>query len=403
MGVIAKYIKEKAKEKKKSPVEWMQNILSHSSDYLIATHTAKFTHPSISYRTSFYDTSQPIGAGYLSTADTSRSKDFLASSGSYIPLGVFLAKKFSMDDGQSSVSIFDLFRMDSVRLKEELSSVGIAYEEVKSRILSIPKAPIPTASSTFLKQVYFPVGNQTYHLLSILPPSSLLVSMKEKLLQDETKRIQSLKKDSDNFGQSYRDIQNLIGICFGGNKPHNISTLNQLEHSFYALPAIPPSLSDDYICIPKGTSFFYSLPRKEFYADFNALQKLFLQRQKAGNGMPNRSFLSYRDSRLYSIIDRILFYAGSLQSKPAGWSNISHLNDANRLWLDKRFVDSRREDDSWQKEIAHEFARWFGFTYEAVAKHHHRKNIYLGDPELHFFSSVLEKTLKEVESSVTHD
>lgn len=389
---IAEYISKSAKSKGKTPAEWMKGAIENASSYLAATHAAKFTNPAIPYTISLYDTSEPIGDGYLSTADTEKIEDTVMSSGTNITLASFLNRKFQPEDDEEPVSVSDLLKEDHPCIKDAFTSLGIDYEKTKANILAAitQKAPAPTATSSHLKQVYFPVGDGEYHLLSILPSISLLCQVKEKLRQDEKKKNKCRSKDSPEFGKPSRRLLHPVRLSFGDGKPQNISAKAMSEHDFYALPSIPPTLDRNHVDIPKGESFFYSLSFKNFYNDFDALQRLILQKMRNDRSIPNLDFAECRDSYLSIIIDRILLRAIALSEKDAGWSDRTELNKNNRIWLDKKYADERGMDDEWLTGITHEFARWFATGYKKTAKFHHRKSVALGDAELRYVALISE-------------
>ena len=388
---ITEYIQKTAKKKGISPAEWMQAAIQNASSYLRATHVGKFTDPSIFYQCSFYDTSNPVGDGYLSTADTEKIEDTVMPSAQYITLISFLNKRFIPDKDGEKVTVLELFRQDALYLKEGLSSLQIDYEETKADIFSVisSEAPAPELTSRFLRQVYFPLGDGTYHLLSILASSSLMCRVKEEAEKD--------RRESRDSGGTYRVIPDRVKLSYGDNQPQIISAQNAAEQYFYALLSVPPTLDEHYVEIPKGESFFDSLRVKGIYKDISRMQRLFLFGQRKGNGMRRMDFRKYRDTRFASIFDKILLQASALKSKEPGWSEETSLNQENRIWLDRKYADEKGSGKKWLKEIAKEFTRWFFCRYERSAEfHHYPSSIALGNGEWQEIVQMAETAFAEV-------
>lgn len=218
---IAEYIRKMAKKKGIPPAVWMRNAIQNASSYLRVTHVGKFTNPSIYYQCSVYDTSDPIGDGYLSTADTEKIEDIVMPTAGNFTLISFLNKKFEPDKDGEKVTVLELLRQDAQYIKKEFSSLNIDYKETKEDIFSAisTEASAPKLTSRFLKQVYFPLGDGTYHLLSILHSSSLMCIAKEKVEQDrrESRERRFSKENLMDSEKTYRSIPNRMRLSFGDN------------------------------------------------------------------------------------------------------------------------------------------------------------------------------------------
>ena len=101
-----------------------------------------------------------------------------------------------------------------------------------------------------MKQVYFPVGEAQYHLLSILTPSGLITRLKQSVdamrFSEETKQAKESRKKNEHHEVGYSDIFDLTVTGYGGTQPQNVSVLNsQNAGRAYLLPSCPPVLEKE--------------------------------------------------------------------------------------------------------------------------------------------------------------
>ena len=97
MGSIATYIADKAAKKKQTPAEWMQSNLQNLERCRAVSHIARYTNPDVAI--SLHDNSNPVGQGYLTTADVIAEDDLVVNGGAaYMAIASFLVGKFSQKE-----------------------------------------------------------------------------------------------------------------------------------------------------------------------------------------------------------------------------------------------------------------------------------------------------------------
>ncbi len=223
-----------------------------------------------------------------------------------------------------------------------------------------------TKTNQYVRQVYFPVEDK-YHLLSLLNPSGLVFSLKERIdtINDRSPAAYSgkkLKKNTEYFETGYSTIPNLTMIRHGGEHPKNISGLNNKYQSYYLLHSAPPTLQKHDIYFPKKNFFRESFRDYEYREVFDALHKLFK------TDYNNVRIREGRDYRLQDLMDRIInkMWAVRAVSKEQYRSEHSQLKPHQKVWLCEEFQHIREEDNDWMDKLCKEISSWVIRTYERL-------------------------------------
>lgn len=389
MGSIQEYIRDKAEKKKQSPVEWMSSAVANLPRYYLATHIAKFTHPDA--KAELYDESASAGNGYLTTTDAELKEDFVVQGGAaYMPLASFLVKRFSeLEDEKertsdlNALTAWEHLQQDTDFIQREFTDLGLDYKNLRQQILAIKKCPVPSKTDRLLKQVYFPIGDDTYHLLSVMPPTSLMFCMTDKIEKASRHSRFCHDEKSEQYGESYNFIPDLTRISFGGTKPQNISCLNT-PMGVDVLLSISPEISGRAVHVPKKNFFFDSLYWRVFLDEIGALHRLFI------NERNNLSVREKRDRCIRSIVWKIWYTADKLQDLPGGWSENTNLPESQKIWLDSGKYELQQKDDKWIADVSQDFARWLNVVYSKQ-----KGALPLGPVERHAFAAGMEETLQQ--------
>lgn len=223
-----------------------------------------------------------------------------------------------------------------------------------------------TKTNQYVRQVYFPVEDK-YHLLSLLTPSGLVFSLKEKIdtINDRSPAAYSgkkLKKNNEYSESVYSTIPNLTMTRHGGEHPKNISGLNNKYQSYYLLRSAPPTLQNRDIRFPKQDFFRESFRYYEYREVFDALHKLFK------TDYNNVRIREGRDYRLQDLMGRIInkMWAVRAVSKEQYRSKHSQLKPHQKIWLCEEFQHTREEDNDWIDKLCKEISSWIIRTYEKL-------------------------------------
>lgn len=380
---LAEYILQNAKNM--APADWLEKMAQNMNGCRLATHIGKFTHPDSGVAL-LVESGEPDD-GYVTTQGCRCSVD-IQRNASISQSGKLLL--WDMPDGRK---LFNWAEESPEELRQELEDNGFPAEPlIQSAKQAVSQSRnMPQSTDSRLRQVYFPVSSeQQYHLLTILPASSLLLEMKQRILRmDENRRLCYSDKE-EQYGEDCEDMPNLTEIGFGGSKPHNISALNNiLPGPAYLLPSLPPVWTSRKVRLPKRDFFRDGLLTRMTKESVQALHRLFLldwNNQKIREGIR---------FHVDTLADMVAGMAERMREEPAGWSReeaFDGLPESQKIWLDEARREERLDSEEWLDAVGTDFGRWLIRTYERVAGH---EKVGLGDPELRFFKYRLIEVLRE--------
>lgn len=394
MGSIATYITDKAAKKEQTPAEWIQKNLRNLERCRTVSHIARYTNPDVAI--SVHDTSQPVGQGYLTTTDMTAEDDLIVNGGAaYMAFASFLVGKFSQKETAeeqkadlAAKTAWQYFREDSPFIRKEIESLGVEYEPLREKILKIRPQEVPQMTDTRLRQVYFPTGEDDYHLLTVIPPVSMMFSLTEQVETASRSQRRCRDKESEHYGESYFIFPDITRAAFGGSQPQNMSCRNT-SLGVDILPSQPPILSGRKIKLPKRNFFSDSLYWRRFSDTLSDLDALFRDQRH------NLAMRERREDIILDFVEAILYEANRLQILPAGWSKETELSDEQAVWLDEVYGSQRQADMDWIWPVCLDFARWLVDAHKRFCREQKRSLIALSDAELHSFASTLESVLKQ--------
>lgn len=394
MGSIATYIADKAAKKEQTPAEWIQSNLQNLERCRAVSHIARYTNPDVAI--SIHDNSQPVGQGYLTTADITAEDDLVVKGGAaYMAFASFLVGKFSekataeeQKEDLAAKTAWQYFREDAPFIRKEIESLGIAYEPLREKVLEIQPQELPRQTDTRLRQVYFPTGEKDYHLLTVISPVSMMFSLTEKIETALHLQRKCRDKKSEHYGKSHCIFPNITRAAFGGSQPQNLSCRNT-SRGVDVLPSQPPILSGRKIRLPKRNFFSDSLYWRRFSDTLSNLDTL-LREQRHNHEARER-----RENIILDFVECVLYEANRLQNLPAGWSQDTELSDEQAVWLDAAYGSQRQDDTDWIWPACLDFARWLVNAYKKFCRYEKLQEISLSDAEMHAFASTMEEVLKQ--------
>lgn len=394
MGSIATYIADKAAKKEQTPAEWIQSNLQNLERCRTVSHIARYTNPDVAI--SIHDNSQPVGQGYLTTADITAEDDLVVKGGAaYMAFASFLVGKFSekataeeQKEDLAAKTAWQYFREDAPFIRKEIESLGIAYEPLREKVLEIQPQELPRQTDTRLRQVYFPTGEKDYHLLTVISPVSMMFSLTEKIETALHLQRKCRDKKSEHYGKSHCIFPNITRAAFGGSQPQNLSCRNT-SRGVDVLPSQPPILSGHKIRLPKRNFFSDSLYWRRFSDTLSNLDTL-LREQRHNHEARER-----RENIILDFVECVLYEANRLQNLPAGWSQDTELSDEQAVWLDAAYGSQRQDDTDWIWPACLDFARWLVNAYKKFCRYEKLQEISLSDASMHAFASTMEDVLKQ--------
>lgn len=379
---LHEYIIESAARKGKTPADWFDAMVMQMNGCHLASHIGKFTNPDI--KTTVCSHSKKV-AGYVTTGGSNCSLDILTPA-QYLGSASLLLSPVTPDK-----NVLEAVITRDKELEKELELLSLPIEKLQKKVQEMleDSQKEPEATDTHLRQVYFPIAEGKYHLLSVMPSSCLALEMYRRIRAINGHKIGCYNKKSETYGQPCEEITELTKISFGGTKPLNISALNsRCGGKTYLLSSLPPSLPARKIRLPKSDFFRESIWYKQ---QSSTLYRLHAYMKQDRNTMEIRQAIH---DLMDEIISAVLLTAYQIRAGEIGWSEkeaYSQLPPAQKIWLDDVCMEERLET-SWTGEIAAAFARWVVFSYEKLLG---EEAVSLGDAEWRNIKNQIEIVLKD--------
>ena len=379
---LHEYIIESAAKKGKTPAEWFDAMVMHMDECHLASHVGKFTNPDI--KATVCSHSKKV-AGYVTTGGSTCSLDILTPA-QYLGSASLLLSAVTPDK-----NVLEAVISRDKELEKELELLSLPIENLQEKVQKMleDSRKEPDATDTHLRQVYFPIAEGEYHLLSVMPSSSLSLEMYRRIRAINGHKINCYSKKSEAYGKPCEEVKGLTMIGFGGTKPQNISALNSRRGGkAYLLSSLPPSLHEVKVRVPRSDFFKESIWYK---SQSSALYQLHAYMKQERNTMEIRKAIH---DLVDEMIDAVLLVAYQIRAGAAGWSEeetYAALPRSQKIWLDDACMEER-QDPSWIGEIAASFARWVVFSYEKLLG---EEAVSLGDAEWRCFKDQMEIVLKD--------
>lgn len=367
--------------------EWLPDAAKRVTQLSMVSHPSKFSHPSAK-TSSVIAQAKQINDGYLRSGNVSYPLDVF---GNAAAMDVF---KFLSLPLTEKLTVLDGFERQEESLKTLLVGADLDFETLSTEFLKIKATDTSVKTDHLVKQVYFPIEQAEYHLLSVLTPSGLITRLKQSIdtirFSEETKQAKELRRKNEHHEIGYADIFDLTITAYGGTQPQNVSVLNsQNAGRAYLLSSCPPMLEKRAIRLPKTDFFAQCLYRKNYQESFIQLHK-FMQLD-----LNNDDIRTAIRNIIQFVIDQILVLASKTREYSVeGWSNQDYyasLPKLQRIWLDKIYQTEREEDHDWRDELSREIARWILRSYEKVISDAYK----LGTGEILDVKQRVEKSLQQ--------
>ncbi|MFZ1828924.1 MAG: type I-F CRISPR-associated protein Csy1 [Candidatus Competibacteraceae bacterium] len=348
------------------PAVWITDAARRVGQIQQVSHAIKFTHPSADGSSLSSAGNSLAGALDLGTHSLARewSPDVV---GNAAALDVYKFLRLTVDDR----SLLERAIVRDPAFADALSEYSTQAAEWLAAFATLPDPKGKPASHKLAKQLYWPVGNGTYHLLAPLLSSPLAHAVHRRISEDRfseaAKAAREAKRKGENHPQGYRDYPNFAIQSFGGSKPQNVSQLNsERRGQNYLLASLPPVWRSAAIHPPlKAETVFarYFERRREVRRLVEAL-KNFLRR--VADVKNNERIRATRHQMVADLCDQALLMTAELRELEPGWSAgvECRLNRAEQCWLDperrltnEEFATDYRRGD-WKDDVCLNFANW---------------------------------------------
>lgn len=357
---------------------WLPDAAKRAGQISISTHPCTFSHPSArknknGYVTSIIAENSPKKDGFLRSGNLNVPSDAL---GNAAALDVYKFLTLVMQDG---LNLLEHIEQDTSIAQALLNQPNCDYYELRSGFLKMIESDKEVITSSKIKQVYFPVDFDEYHLLSILTNSGHLFEQRKRIdalrFGEDIKVARECKKSNKYHANGYREIFNLTTIGFGGTKPQNISVLNnQNAGKAHLLASIPPELKPRNVHIPKTDFFKDSIKPWHFKEVIESLHRILKTEHN------NKNIRHGRDFRIQEYVDLII---------QKMWQVRLFLNDYDghlptelkleqKIWLYPEYESFRLNETDWLDSIVREISQSLIRHYKKLITH----SFSLADEEL---------------------
>ncbi len=336
---------------------WLPDAAKRAGQISVASHPCTFSHPSArknknGYVSSIIAKNKPRIDGFLRSGNVSVEQDAL---GNAAALDVYKFLSLEMSDQRSLLVHIE---QESDLARQLLDIPSCEYQALRDGFLKMIDSDQASVSSSKIKQVYFPIADGEYHLLSLLTHSGHLFELRKRLdalrFGDAVKEARECKKKNHFHPAGYQEIFGLTTIGFGGTKPQNISVLNnQNAGKAHLLVSIPPELTPRDIRLPR-TDFF-----KESFTAWQAKEVLEALHRLFQTDYNNVNLRDGRDYRIQQYVDLVIEKMWQVRLFLEAYSGelSSALPLEQKIWLYPEFADLRHQEDEWLDKIIRHIAR----------------------------------------------
>lgn len=336
---------------------WLPDAAKRAGQISVASHPCTFSHPSArknknGYVSSIIAKNKPRIDGFLRSGNVSVEPDAL---GNAAALDVYKFLSLEMSDQRSLLVHIE---QESELARQLLDIPSCEFQTLRDGFLKMVDSDQASVSSSKIKQVYFPIADGEYHLLSLLTHSGHLFELRKRLdalrFGDAVKEARECKKTNHFHPAGYQEIFGLTTIGFGGTKPQNISVLNnQNAGKAHLLASIPPELTSRDIRLPK-TDFF-----KESFNAWQAKEVLESLHRLFQTDYNNINLRDGRDYRIQQYVDLVIEKMWQVRLFLEAYSGelSSALPLEQKIWLYPEFAEQRQQEDEWLDKIIRHIAR----------------------------------------------
>ncbi len=347
---------------------WLDNLIRKVKPN-VTTHPAKFTNAKIDTDTSQIFLGHYKNDGYIKTGNVHLKNKVDVSGNSATNTMVYeLYDLLDQDIGENKKIIHGFEENDEslIKLVEKLNA---DFEYVKSKCLKIyygENSTNQTHSST--RQVYFPIANNEYHLLSVKTASMLMYEVKNRIddmnIWIDGKHARTIKKENKFLEDGFSEIFDITEIGFSNGdfiKMGNYSLLNVKNKGIaYLLSSCPPTFEKRQVRLPSSDFFKQCLYWKKFSTEFESLKKYTTDI----NNIHTRKKIK---RLLRQMVGDILFLAFCIRKNEKAWSKKEHYQSLvleQKIWLDDAYLEQRESENEWKDEIARRIAKWILDTFD---------------------------------------
>lgn len=349
------------------PATWIADAARRVGQIQQVTHAIKFTHPSAN-GSSLSHEGNPAADRLEVGSHSLRAETVADVVGNAAALDVYKFLRLHVD-GRSLLERAIAHDPALLAALNDDETVAAAWTEA---FAALPQPKGQPASHKLAKQLYWPLADGGYHLLSPLLASpvshALYTRISQDRFSDEAKAAREARRNGKPHPEGYRDYPDLAIQSFGGSKPQNISQLNsERRGENMLLASLPPLWESPALRPPLKTDsvFLRYYPYRREVRRLAGVLKEFLRSVAHRRG--NMHMRYTRATLVAALVDEVLNMAAELRrGLEPGWTAQPdcQLRLAEQRWLDPercRLDDAfaaRTQGDDWKDEVCKGLANW---------------------------------------------
>lgn len=344
------------------------------------THSLKFTHSSAPNAGVLVSESNDDQLLTTASLNTSKIYDLAHHDGALITVSRFLAINFN------GSWIYDFILKEDFNFLDGFAGSKEQLERWKTGFRNlVEERSIDTAE--LAKQVYYPFSSDemVYHIIVPLFSSSIAEVIYKKISDTKfgefQKAVRIQKKPKDGVSKYHNDVfveyPDVSAMTFGGKNSQNISMLNKgrtwkaeskdkttygVSYFFNAAPPTWQSQLKPPVYI--RSLYFESSIYWQAKEDIDYLRDFLTRFDRMELSIKDPKRMKWIEQWVGDIVDEVLFYIGSIQNLPAGWSAAPgiKLKPEHQYLLDPYRKDANflaaRANADWPSVVCKDFADW---------------------------------------------
>lgn len=348
-------------EKEHDVVTWLTQWAVKAKDISFATHVGKLTHSS-SKSSSVLDVTKEKNNCYLTTNSLNNIEvDTAASNAASLPIADILKVT------AGGISVLDCLKNEDKLLFKKLTDNETLIDEWCGQL---KQSYDSTQKQTYFlsKQTYFPVEDNSYHLLLPLTSSSLVheLHLEHKRYWDESQEAARKQKNSKKYSKTItRTYPNKAYLHVTGSNHSNASSLNGKRGGRISLlSAMPPLWKSNFQFHANKLSVFDKSLGFELRHEIDDLKKylLLIKNKKLSISEPKRNAVVI--NKLQAVSNGFFDYVERVNnSMPnASWSCDSRLPIEQQLLFEPKreseTVTAMKANKQWKKTLSQDYGLW---------------------------------------------
>jgi CRISPR-associated protein Csy1 len=331
--------------------DFIEKVAEDSKNGTLVSHPAKMSHPACKYPRIYSDDFKKTVDGFLRSGNADAFFD-LHINATQLKVYKFISLRIN------GVYILDHIKNGNVFLLSETFRLNDSFfKNIVDMFLVCIKSQV-YETNRFIKQVYFPIGYDEYHQLSLLTPAGLVFNMKAKIdwivnRSPQAYSGKTARKNNDFYELGYSTMSDLTVTKHGGDHPKNISGLNNKYQNYYLLSSHPPELKPRAISLPKSDFFKDSFTAWQAKDALEALHRIF---STDHNNMNIRDGRDYRIQQYVDLVIEKMWQVRLFLSDYAGEVS-SALPLEQRVWLYPTYETQRAQESEWLDKMVRHISR----------------------------------------------